>query len=93
MRVEVNSVEADDSGRFLPSVLEGVETERHEARGVLRTPYTKDAALLVQRVAVCLGKGQRCEHGLGDSVVDGRAYNRAVLTCRLRRIDLYVNVK
>ena len=52
MRMEVLAVEARDARGFLPAVLERVQAERNEARGIVGTPDAKDAALLVQLVVV-----------------------------------------
>jgi len=65
--MELGTVEAYDTGSFLTAVLQGVKAERDEAGGAFGAPDAKHAALLVQRVAVGFGKGQSCEHGLGDS--------------------------
>ena len=67
MGVKLGAIEADDPGGFLAAMLERVKAERNEARGALGAPNAKHAALFMQRVAVGFGKGQSCEHDLGDS--------------------------
>ena len=52
VRVEMLAVEAGDAGGFLAAVLERVEAERDEARGVVGAPDAEDAALLAQLVVV-----------------------------------------
>ena len=46
------AVEAGDPGRFLAAMLERVEAERDEARGVVGAPDAEHAALLAQLVVV-----------------------------------------
>ena len=52
MRVEIGAVEAGDAGRFLAAVLEGVQAERDEARGIVGAPHAEDAAFLAQLVVI-----------------------------------------
>ena len=48
--VEMVAVEADDAGGFLAAMLEGVEAERGQRRGVGMVEDAEDAALLMQAV-------------------------------------------
>ena len=48
--VEVVPVEADDAGRFLAAMLERMQTERGQSRGIGMIEDAEDAALLVQPV-------------------------------------------
>ena len=48
----MRAVEAGDARRFLAAMLERVEAERDEARGVVGAPDAEDAALLAQLVVV-----------------------------------------
>src|SRR4029453_17355734 len=52
VRVEMLAVEAGDARRFLSAMLQCVQSERNEARGVLGGPDAENAALLVQFVVV-----------------------------------------
>jgi len=52
MRIELPAVEADDSGRLLSAVLEGVESERGMGRGVRMAEDAEDAALILQMIVV-----------------------------------------
>ena len=46
------AVEGDDAGRFLAAMLQGVQAERRDGRGVGMAEDAEDAAFLAQRVAV-----------------------------------------
>ena len=48
--MEVVPVEADDAGRFLAAMLERMQTERGQSRGIGMIEDAEDAALLVQPV-------------------------------------------
>ena len=50
--VEDAPVEGDDAGRLLAAVLQGVQAERGDGRGVRMAENAEDAAFLAQRVAV-----------------------------------------
>ncbi len=52
--VEMLAVVADDAGRFLPPVLQGMEAERRCGRGVAMAPDPEDAALVVKMIVVSL---------------------------------------
>ena len=52
VRMELRAVEAGDAGRFLAAVLERVEAQRDEARGVVGTPDAEHAAFLAELVVV-----------------------------------------
>ena len=48
----MRAVEAGDAGRFLAAMLQRVEAERDEARGVVGAPDAENAAFLAQLVVV-----------------------------------------
>ena len=48
--VEVGAVEGDDAGGLLAAVLQGVQAERGQRRGVLVAEHAEDAAFLAQAV-------------------------------------------
>ena len=48
VRMEMLAVEGGDAGGFLASMLERVETQRDEARRIVGTPDSENAALLAQ---------------------------------------------
>ena len=50
--MEMAAVEGDDAGRLLAAVLQGVQAERGERRGVLVAEDAEDAALLAQAIVV-----------------------------------------
>ena len=50
--VKAAIVEADNAGRFLTAVLQGVQAQRGDRRRVRHIPDPEDAAFLVQRVFV-----------------------------------------
>ena len=50
--MEPLAVEGDDAGGFLAAVLEGVQAERGDRRGVGMAEDAEDAAFLAQPVAV-----------------------------------------
>ncbi len=50
--VEPNAIEGDDAGRLLPSMLERMQTERHDRCRVRMTEDAEDAAFLAQPVSV-----------------------------------------
>ena len=50
--MEDAAVEGDDAGRLLAAVLQGVQAERRDRRGVRVAEDAEDAAFLAQRVAV-----------------------------------------
>ena len=52
VRVEMGAVEAGDAGRFLAAVLQRVQPERDEARGIVGTPNAENAAFLAQLVVI-----------------------------------------
>ncbi len=57
-------VVGDDAGGFLAAVLQGVEPERHDGRGVVVPVDAEDAAFLAKRVAVdvpVVGIGARAD--------------------------------
>ncbi len=57
---KLRAVEAGDAGGFLAAMLQRVEAERDEARGVVGAPDAENAALLVQLVVVERIGGQHC---------------------------------
>ena len=50
--MEMLAVEAGDPGRFLAAMLERVEAERDEARGIVGAPDAENAAFLAQFVVI-----------------------------------------
>ena len=52
LRVEPDAVESDDAGGFLAAMLQGMQPERDNRRGVGVIENAKDAAFLAQPVAV-----------------------------------------
>ena len=52
LRMEARAVEGDDAGRLLPAMLQGVQAERRDRRGVGMAEYAEDAAFLAQAVGV-----------------------------------------
>ena len=50
--VIVLAIEADDAGRFLPAMLQGVEAECDEAGGIFGAPNSEHAAFLAELVVV-----------------------------------------
>ena len=50
--VEAGAVEGDDAGRLLAAMLQGMQAERGQRRGVRMAEDAEDAALLVQLVVV-----------------------------------------
>ncbi len=50
--MEMLAVEGGDAGGFLASMLERVETQRDEARRIVGTPDSENAALLAQLVVI-----------------------------------------
>jgi hypothetical protein len=52
MRMEILAIEGRDASGFLTAVLEGVQAERNEARRIVGTPDSEDAALFAQLVVV-----------------------------------------
>ena len=57
LRVEPDAVESDDSGGFLAAMLQRVQPERNDRRGVGVIEDAKDAALLAQPVLARLETG------------------------------------
>ena len=62
VRVEERAVSADDAGRFLPPVLQGVQAERGMGRGVGVPEDAEDPALLAQLVVVSRAACPGCRH-------------------------------
>ena len=56
MGMEVAAVEADDAGRFLAAVLQGVEAERGYGGGIGHVPDAEHAAFVVELVVVGCGE-------------------------------------
>ncbi len=52
MRMEVAAVEADDAGQLLAAMLQRVQTECGDGRGIRDVPDAEDAALLVELVVI-----------------------------------------
>ena len=79
VRLEVGAVEAGDAGRFLAAVLERVQAERDEARGVVGTPNAENPAFLAQLVVIeRIGR----QH-VPPSLAEARApYRMACALCR-----------
>ncbi len=50
--VELLAVEGDDAGRFLAAMLESMQAERRQRRGIGMAENAEHAAFLVQRIAV-----------------------------------------
>jgi hypothetical protein len=50
--MEALAVEGDDTGRFLPSMLQGVETERRQRRSIVMSQNSENAAFFMQRISV-----------------------------------------
>jgi hypothetical protein len=50
--VELAAIERDDTGRFLAAVLQGMQTQRRQCRGIGVPQNAKHAAFFMQRVAV-----------------------------------------
>ena len=59
MGVEAGAVEAGDAGGFLAAMLQGVQAQRGERRGVGDVPDAEDAAFLVEFVVVGIPAGDR----------------------------------
>ena len=57
--MEARAVERNDAGRLLAAVLQGVEAEHREGRGVRVTEDAEDAAFLAEPVAVQIEKIRR----------------------------------
>src|SRR6185437_3532243 len=62
LEMEARAVERDDAGRLLAAVLQGVQAERRDGRGVGMAENAEDAAFLAQPVAVKVEEG-RFGHG------------------------------
>ena len=56
---KTRAVEGDDAGRLLAAMLQGVQAERRDGRGVRMAEDAEDAAFLAQRVAVEVKVGPR----------------------------------
>lgn len=59
MGMELDAVIADDAGRFLAAMLEGMEAERGVGRGLRMAEDPEDAALFLEVVVVEGMGGQR----------------------------------
>ena len=59
--VEMRAVEADDSSRLLPAVLQSVQAQRGQGRGVAVAEHAEHAAFLMQLVVVaCKRERDHC---------------------------------
>ena len=58
--METAAVIGDDAGRFLAAVLQGVEAERGDRRGIGMTEDAKNAALLAQPVRIQVQRRVGC---------------------------------
>src|SRR5512145_1476068 len=52
VRMELRAVEGDDPRRLLAAMLQGMQPQRGERRGVLRAAHAEDPTLLAQLVVV-----------------------------------------
>jgi hypothetical protein len=52
MGVEAGTVEAGDAGGLLPAMLQGMQPECRDSRGVGHVPDAENATLLVQGVVI-----------------------------------------
>ncbi|GAA3078070.1 hypothetical protein GCM10010520_26480 [Rhizobium viscosum] len=50
--MEALAVEGDDTGRFLPAMLQGVEAERRQRRSIVMSQNSENAAFFMQRISV-----------------------------------------
>ena len=78
MRVEMSTVVARDARGFLAAMLQSVEPERHEARRIVGTPDSEDAALFAQLVVVEWIGGQHCP----QPALLGASYRCRIRICR-----------
>ena len=70
LRMKALAVEGDDAGRLLSAMLQGVQAERDDRRGVGMAEDAEDAAFLVQAVVVEIDAGdRRPRRGLAELIV------------------------
>ena len=67
--VEAAAVEGNDAGGLLAAVLEGVQAESRQRRGVLVTEHAEHAALLSQRVAFEIILELMLDRAVGEGMV------------------------
>ena len=68
--VELRAVIGDDAGRFLAAVLERVQSERDDCRGVLPAEYAEHAAFVVKMVVGLGQQGNVCHRAFSRQKTD-----------------------
>ena len=64
MRVEMNAITTHDPGRFLATMLQGMQPQRREVSGVFVPENPKNATFLVEVIVIGGSEGMGCNHGV-----------------------------